>query len=172
MSAQPSNTPRRVENLQTDKGRVPVYATGIVEQPWDAYSADDHATWATLYARQRELLVGRACDEFLQAQDAMGMTPDAIPKFSELIQVLEAATGWTLMGVEGLLPELDVDQALDVARGAHVLVVLTEWPEFVEIDAAKVAELMGGREVVDCRNLLDGERFRIAGLRYQGVGLR
>ena len=28
MSAQPSNTPRRVENLQTDKGRVPVYATG------------------------------------------------------------------------------------------------------------------------------------------------
>ena len=107
MSAQPSNTPRRVENLQTDKGRVPVYATGIVEQPWDTYSADDHATWATLYARQRELLVGRACDEFLQAQDAMGMTPDAIPKFSELNQVLEAATGWTLMGVEGLLPELD-----------------------------------------------------------------
>ena len=107
MSAQPSNTPRRVENLQTDKGRVPVYATGIVEQPWDTYSADDHATWATLYARQRELLVGRACDEFLQAQDAMGMTPDAIPKFSELNQVLEAATGWRLMGVEGLLPELD-----------------------------------------------------------------
>ena len=107
MSAQPSNTPRRVENLQTDKGRVPVYATGIVEQPWVTYSADDHATWATLYARQRELLVGRACDEFLQAQDAMGMTPDAIPKFSELNQVLEAATGWTLMGVEGLLPELD-----------------------------------------------------------------
>ena len=107
MSAQPSNTPRRVENLQTDKGRVPVYATGIVEQPWETYTADDHATWATLYARQRELLVGRACDEFLQAQDAMGMTPDAIPKFSELNQVLEAATGWRLMGVEGLLPELD-----------------------------------------------------------------
>ena len=102
-----NTTPRRVENIITDKGKVPVYATGIVEQPWDTYSADDHATWATLYARQRELLVGRACDEFLQAQDAMGMTPDAIPKFSELNQVLEAATGWRLMGVEGLLPELD-----------------------------------------------------------------
>ncbi len=101
------NQPRRVENLHTDKGRVPVYATGIVEQPWDDYSADDHATWATLYARQREVLVGRACREFLDAQDAMGMTPGAIPKFSELNTVLEAATGWTLMGVEGLLPELD-----------------------------------------------------------------
>jgi phenylalanine-4-hydroxylase len=102
-----STPPRRVENLQTDKGRVPVYATGIVEQPWDDYSADDHATWATLYARQRKVLEGRASDAFLEAQDAMGMTPDQIPKFSELNQVLETATGWTLMGVEGLLPELD-----------------------------------------------------------------
>ncbi len=107
MSAQPQNVPRRVENLHTDKGKVPIYATGIVEQPWGDYTADDHATWATLYARQRELLVGRASDEFLQAQDAMGMTLDAIPKFSELNEVLEAATGWTLLGVEGLLPELD-----------------------------------------------------------------
>lgn len=102
-----STPPRRVENLQTDKGRVPVYATGIVEQPWDDYSADDHATWATLYARQRKVLDGRASDAFLEAQDAMGMTPDQIPKFSELNKVLEAATGWTLIGVEGLLPELD-----------------------------------------------------------------
>jgi phenylalanine-4-hydroxylase len=101
------NQPRRVENLQTDKGRVPVYATGIVEQPWDGYSADDHGTWATLYARQREVLQERACREFLDAQDAMGMTPDHIPRFSDLNEVLSAATGWTLMGVEGLLPELD-----------------------------------------------------------------
>ncbi|HVI59540.1 MAG TPA: phenylalanine 4-monooxygenase [Luteimonas sp.] len=102
-----SATPRRVENLHTDKGKVPVYATGIVEQPWDDYSADDHATWATLYARQREVLRGRACDEFVQAQDAMRMTPDRIPRFTDLNRVLGAATGWTLMGVEGLLPELD-----------------------------------------------------------------
>jgi phenylalanine-4-hydroxylase len=102
-----STPPRRVENLHTDKGKVPVYATGIVEQPWDDYSAADHATWATLYARQREVLVGRASDAFLAAQDAMGMTPDRIPKFSELNRVLEGATGWTLIGVEGLLPELD-----------------------------------------------------------------
>jgi phenylalanine-4-hydroxylase len=102
-----SSTPRRVENLHTDKGKVPVYATGIVEQPWDDYSDDDHATWSQLYARQREVLVGRASDAFLEAQDAMGMTPDHIPRFSDLNVVLGEATGWTLMGVEGLLPELD-----------------------------------------------------------------
>ena len=102
-----ATAPRRVENLQTDKGKVPVYATGIVEQPWDDYRDEDHATWATLYARQREVLKGRACDEFIAAQDAMGMTPDRIPKFAELNEVLSKATGWTLIGVEGLLPELD-----------------------------------------------------------------
>jgi len=98
---------RRVEHQQTDKGYVPVYTTAIVAQPWDTYSADDHATWGTLYRRQRELLVGRACDEFLQAQDEMGMGEQQIPRFEQLNEVLGAATGWTLVGVEGLLPELD-----------------------------------------------------------------
>ena len=105
MSAQPQ--PRRLENVQTDRGSVPVYATGTVEQPWDSYSAADHDVWRRLYARQREILPGRACDAFLQAQDAMGMTPDRIPKFSDLNAALGAATGWTIVGVEGLLPELD-----------------------------------------------------------------
>ncbi len=102
-----NNTPRRVENIVTDKGKVPVYATGIIEQPWDGYSETDHAVWRELYQRQRQLLVGRASDEFLAAQDAMGMTPDRIPKFTEINAVLKDATGWEIIGVEGLLPELD-----------------------------------------------------------------
>ena len=99
--------PARLENIVTDKGKVPVYATGVVDQPWDDYSDVDHGVWKALYQRQRELLVGRASDEFLQAQDMMGMSPERIPRFAELNAVLEAATGWTIVGVEGLLPELD-----------------------------------------------------------------
>ena len=99
--------PARLENIVTDKGKVPVYATGIVDQPWDDYSASDHDVWRQLYERQRELLVGRAADEFLQAQDAMGLSPDHIPRFEALNAVLAQATGWRLVGVEGLLPELD-----------------------------------------------------------------
>ena len=98
--------PRRVEHQQTDKGYVPVYTTAVIAQPWADYSATDHDVWRQLYERQRALLVGRASDEFLVAQDAMGMTPDAIPKFDDLNEVLRAATGWELVGVEGLLPEL------------------------------------------------------------------
>jgi len=101
------NQPRRVENLHTDKGKVPIYATGVIEQPWADYSAGDHDVWRQLYQRQRDLLVGRAADEFLIAQDAMGMAPEQIPKFTAINAALGAATGWQLIGVEGLLPELD-----------------------------------------------------------------
>lgn len=99
--------PRRLENLQTDRGKIPVYATGVVEQPWDGYTATDHDVWQRLYARQRELLVGRASEAFLRAQAEMGLTPDRIPRFDDLNRVLADATGWQLVGVEGLLPELD-----------------------------------------------------------------
>src|SRR5574339_1165010 len=65
-------TPNRVEHQLTDKGYVPVYTTAVVEQPWASYSGVDHEVWATLFKRQREVLVGRASDEFLRTQAAMG----------------------------------------------------------------------------------------------------
>jgi phenylalanine-4-hydroxylase len=98
--------PRRVEHQQTDKGYVPVYTTAVVEQPWASYSRTDHRTWATLFERQREILKGRACAEFIQNQERFHMAPDTIPRFEELNEVLIKATGWQLVGVEGLLPEL------------------------------------------------------------------
>ena len=101
-----ASTPRRVEHQQTDKGYVPVYATGIVEQPWDTYSVGDHATWATLFERQMTILPDRACREHLDALAGLRMSADRIPRFSDLNVLLEAATGWTIIGVEGLLPEL------------------------------------------------------------------
>jgi phenylalanine-4-hydroxylase len=100
-------SPIRVEHLQTDKGNVPVYTTGVVEQPWDSYTDTDHEVWQTLYLRQQALLGPQACQEFLDAQAAMGMSETKIPKFSELNTVLKQATGWEIIGVEGLLPELD-----------------------------------------------------------------
>ncbi len=101
-----ATTPNRIEHQLTDKGYVPVYTTAVVEQPWSSYSASDHQVWATLFERQQQILVGRASDEFLRNQRAMGMAPHRIPKFDDLNRVLRQATGWELIGVEGLLPEL------------------------------------------------------------------
>ena len=81
-------------------------ADWTIPQNWSAYTEVEHQTWNTLYERQMKILPGRACDAFLRAQDTMGMTPDRIPKFSALNKVLGDATGWQIVGVEGLLPEL------------------------------------------------------------------
>ncbi|WP_420453400.1 UDP-glucose dehydrogenase family protein [Ilumatobacter sp.] len=62
---------------------------------------------------------------------------------------------------------------LEVADGVDVLCVLTEWPEFAELDLRKVAETLGaGTTIVDTRNLLDPAEVKDLGLRYDGVGRR
>ncbi len=101
-----SSTPNRVESQLTDKGYIPVYTTNVVEQPWSSYSADEHAVWATLFDRQQTLLVGRASDTFLRNQQVVGMSRDQIPKFDELNRMLRKTTGWEIIGVEGLMPDL------------------------------------------------------------------
>ena len=98
--------PRRVEHQQTDKGNVPVYTTAVVEQPWSSYAREDHATWAALFERQQRILVGRACRELIENPRLFGLSPDALPNFEYFNGVLNKATGWELIGVEGLLPEL------------------------------------------------------------------
>ena len=66
-----------------------------------------------------------------------------------------------------------VADALEVADGADVVVVFTEWPEFAKIDLDRLAaRLTRPVTVVDTRNLLDPVLVREAGLEYDGVGRR
>jgi UDPglucose 6-dehydrogenase len=58
------------------------------------------------------------------------------------------------------------------ATDVDVVVILTEWPEFKELDLDKMATVMAGRAIVDTRNLLDPAVVRAAGLAYAGVGRR
>ncbi len=97
--------PRRVEYRRTDRGVTPVFTTAVIEQPWERYGAVDHAVWRELFTRQREVLRGRICDAFVEARDLLGMSANAIPRFGDLNPILAAATGWTLVAVEGLMPE-------------------------------------------------------------------
>ena len=60
--------------------------------------------------------------------------------------------------------------AESACAGAHAVAVLTEWPEFKQLDLTSIAEQMAGRGVVDARNLLDPDVIRAAGLTYTGVG--
>ena len=60
--------------------------------------------------------------------------------------------------------------ALDAARGAHCLVIATEWPEFRELDLSAIREAMAYPSLVDARNLLDPAVARSAGFTYDSVG--
>ena len=61
--------------------------------------------------------------------------------------------------------------ALDALDGAHGAVLVTEWPEFRELDwAGEVRRRMAVPLVVDGRNFLDRGALVAAGFTYEGIG--
>jgi UDPglucose 6-dehydrogenase len=62
------------------------------------------------------------------------------------------------------------DSAMDAIGEADAVVLVTEWPEFMELNWDKVAQAMSGKLVIDGRNALDSGAVRAAGLVYEGVG--
>ena len=73
-------------------------------QHWEAYTADQHATWDLLVARQAEALVGRACTAFHQGLNILNLSQPGIPDFSELSRRLTRAKGWQVVAVPGVIP--------------------------------------------------------------------
>jgi phenylalanine-4-hydroxylase len=76
-----------------------------IDQQWERYTAQEHRVWKTLYERQRRMLEGRACDEFLEGMRALPIAPDHIPDFRRLSDVLMKHTGWQVVAVRGLVPD-------------------------------------------------------------------
>ena len=74
----------------------------------------------------------------------------------------------------GVLDGIELTRELiDVADGADVVCVFTEWPEFAKLDLDLLAARVGaGTTIVDTRNLFDPDQVKNAGLRYDGVGRR
>ena len=68
-------------------------------------------------------------------------------------------------------PELNVSDTVEEAvRDAHVVMVLTQWREFVELDPAQLVHLPAAANVIDGRNVLNPRRWSDAGWRYFGMG--
>ncbi|KFU75920.1 UDPglucose 6-dehydrogenase [Amycolatopsis lurida] len=75
-------------------------------------------------------------------------------------------------GVEAVEPDIVqvVDDPYLVAKDAAALVVLTEWPEFRELDWERLAAATERAVVVDARNLLDPAAVGEAGFTHMGLG--
>nr|WP_297939130.1 UDP-glucose/GDP-mannose dehydrogenase family protein [uncultured Lachnoclostridium sp.] len=59
---------------------------------------------------------------------------------------------------------------LEAAKDADVLAILTEWPEFKQESVKDIANVMKGRQIVDCRNLIKREDAEAEGFSYEGIG--
>jgi UDPglucose 6-dehydrogenase len=91
----------------------------------------------------------------LQARGARirAYDPQGCPKAQELLSGVE----WSA-------------SAMEVAEGADVLVMLTEWNEFRALDLKRARELMHGNVLVDLRNMFSESSAEEAGFIYYGVG--
>jgi UDPglucose 6-dehydrogenase len=68
-------------------------------------------------------------------------------------------------------PAVRVDDVWSALEGACAAILVTEWPEFVDLDWERVASVMvEPRIVFDGRNALDADAVRAAGLSYMAVG--
>lgn len=74
-------------------------------QDYSQYTETDHDTYRRLYERQEALLPGLACNEFIAALPSLG-AKDRIPHFEDINQRLRTATGWEIVTVPGLIPEV------------------------------------------------------------------
>ncbi len=60
----------------------------------------------------------------------------------------------------------------DTVTDAELVLVLTEWQEYLDLDPAVVGALVTHRRVLDGRNCLDPHRWRAAGWTYRALGRR
>ncbi|SNS67998.1 phenylalanine 4-monooxygenase [Sphingopyxis indica] len=76
-----------------------------IAQDWGAFTADEHAMWDRLFARQSAMLPGRASEAFLRGIDVLKLEKPGIPDYRELNARLTDATGWQVVAVPGLVPD-------------------------------------------------------------------
>jgi UDPglucose 6-dehydrogenase len=62
------------------------------------------------------------------------------------------------------------ESALDAVRGADVVLHLTEWREFRDLDPAVLGKVAAARVILDGRNALDPALWRQAGWTYRAMG--
>ena len=67
------------------------------------WSDEENAIWGELYQRQMALLPGRACKEYFDGLDMLGLSPQAIPQLPDIDRVLKASTGWQTAAVPALI---------------------------------------------------------------------
>jgi phenylalanine-4-hydroxylase len=97
--------------------------TIFTEQRWDAYTAENHAVWAILYARRMGELRRNGSGVFLRGAADIGLSPDQVPDLAEVNRRLDARTGWNAVPVKGFIPARDFFACLAARRFPTTIIV-------------------------------------------------
>lgn len=62
------------------------------------------------------------------------------------------------------------NNAYDACKNADAVLVLTEWPEFAQMDFAKIAQLVKQKNILDARNILDITLLQSLGFSVDTIG--
>lgn len=119
---------------------------------------------------KRIALLGLA---FKPGTDDVRFAP-ALALASRLIEEGATCVGYDPEAGEGAareVPALTIASTpYEAARGAHCVVICTEWEEFKSLDLAKLKEIVAYPIIVDGRNLYDYDQIQPAGFTYYPTG--
>ena len=94
-----------LQDVITKDDRARRWEDYVVPQHWDSFTADDHAVWDLLFARQVELLGTRVVSAFLDGIDLLKLSHPGVPDVEGLNAILQPRTGWRTVAVPGLVPD-------------------------------------------------------------------
>jgi UDPglucose 6-dehydrogenase len=85
--------------------------------------------------------------------------------------IIQAYDPVAMENAKGLIKEITyVSDAYQAATDADLLIIMTEWDEFKQLDLKKVKQVMKDPVILDGRNIYDPESVKALGFTYKGVG--
>ncbi|MEL7445634.1 MAG: phenylalanine 4-monooxygenase [Pseudomonadota bacterium] len=108
--ADPETDFSQLPELPADVFTAPLQKPAHLEDDWlepaqASYSSDDDAIWNDLFARQLEILPGRAASAFMDGLEKLDLARGGVPEFKRLSADLDALTGWSVVPVPMLIPD-------------------------------------------------------------------
>lgn len=100
----------RLPEMPAEVFTAPLQRPGHLGEDWlepkqTEYDSDDDAIWDDLFARQMEVLPGRAASAFLAGLDKLDLGKGGVPDFAAMSEDLGKLTGWSVVPVPMLIPD-------------------------------------------------------------------
>ena len=101
-----SSLPDMAETVYTAPLKKPDHiGDDWLEPTQTEYSSEDDAIWDDLFARQMEVLPGRAASAFMQGLEKLDLGRGGVPDFRAMSEDLGRLTGWSVVPVPMLIPD-------------------------------------------------------------------